>query len=112
MAFTLTRGRLCKRAVTIVAISSKAFAPKTLRATYSIAGHGHSTLRVDNYRQRKPLDLNDSVVKAAAKARFKEFDLANRAAIVTGGAQGLGLAMAEVLVEAGGQGGFPRLEFC
>ncbi|KAH6630750.1 hypothetical protein B0J18DRAFT_475689 [Chaetomium sp. MPI-SDFR-AT-0129] len=35
--------------------------------------------------------------------RFADFDLAGKVFIVTGGAQGLGLAMAEALVEAGGK---------
>ena len=72
---------------------------------------GVSILRVDEYRKRKDSELQDSMVRQAAKARFKEFDLANRVAIVTGGAQGLGLAMAEVLVEAGGHGMF-RFVLC
>jgi NAD(P)-dependent dehydrogenase (short-subunit alcohol dehydrogenase family) len=37
-----------------------------------------------------------------AKYRFREFELANRIFIVTGGGQGLGLTIAEALVEAGG----------
>ncbi|KAJ4422855.1 hypothetical protein N0V82_002511 [Gnomoniopsis sp. IMI 355080] len=37
------------------------------------------------------------------RKRFADFDLAGRVFIVTGGAQGLGLAMAEALVEAGGK---------
>lgn len=36
--------------------------------------------------------------------RFREFDLQNRVYAVTGGARGLGLAMAEALVEAGAEG--------
>lgn len=36
--------------------------------------------------------------------RFEDFDLKGRVFIVTGGASGLGLAMAEALVEAGGKG--------
>ena len=36
--------------------------------------------------------------------RFADFDLAGKAFVVTGGARGLGLAMAEALVEAGGKG--------
>ncbi|KAK0730256.1 short-chain dehydrogenase [Lasiosphaeris hirsuta] len=35
--------------------------------------------------------------------RFADFDLAGKVFIVTGGAQGLGLAMAEAVVEAGGK---------
>ncbi|KAK8079635.1 hypothetical protein PG997_007453 [Apiospora hydei] len=36
--------------------------------------------------------------------RFADFDLAGKVFVVTGGAQGLGLALAEALVEAGGKG--------
>ena len=77
---------------------------RSTTSDYASFARGRLSLSVNAYRQRKPLDLKDSVVQDAAKARFKEFDLANRVAIVTGGAQGLGLAMAEVLVEAGGHG--------
>ena len=40
----------------------------------------------------------------ATQQRFKEFDLRGKVFVVTGGARGLGLAMAEALVEAGGKG--------
>lgn len=38
------------------------------------------------------------------RKQFADFDLAGRVFVVTGGAQGLGLALAEGLVEAGGKG--------
>lgn len=37
--------------------------------------------------------------------RFREFDLNGKVFVVTGGARGLGLALAEALIEAGGIGG-------
>lgn len=36
--------------------------------------------------------------------RFQEFQLRGKVFVVTGGGRGLGLAMAEALVEAGGEG--------
>ncbi|PWI64398.1 hypothetical protein PCL_10511, partial [Purpureocillium lilacinum] len=39
--------------------------------------------------------------------RFADFDLAGRPFVVTGGARGLGLSLAEALLEAGGKGGTP-----
>lgn len=36
--------------------------------------------------------------------RFGDFDLAGKVFVVTGGARGLGLALAEALIEAGGRG--------
>lgn len=36
--------------------------------------------------------------------RFREFDLANRVYTITGGGRGLGLCMAEALMEAGAKG--------
>lgn len=37
--------------------------------------------------------------------RFADFDLAGKTFVVTGGARGLGLSLAEARVEAGGKGG-------
>lgn len=38
------------------------------------------------------------------KGRFREYDLEGKVYMVTGGAQGLGLSLAEALVEAGATG--------
>jgi NAD(P)-dependent dehydrogenase (short-subunit alcohol dehydrogenase family) len=53
------------------------------------------------------LQLSRKLPEEASKATqqpFKEFDLRGKVFVVTGGARGLGLAMAEALVEAGGKG--------
>ena len=104
MSAKLALGRSGGQLAVRAAILSRVSQPQSLLWRSTPAARGYAKLSVYDYRQPKPLDLKDTVVKEAVKARFKEFDLANRAAIVTGGAQGLGLAMAEVLVEAGGHG--------
>lgn len=40
--------------------------------------------------------------------RFRDFDLEGRVFVVTGGGRGLGLTLAEVLVEAGGKGRYSQ----
>lgn len=47
---------------------------------------------------KPPIDEN------IGRKRFGDFNVAGKVFIVTGGAQGLGLTMAEALVEAGGKG--------
>jgi hypothetical protein len=47
----------------------------------------------------KPANGNNTYRKP-----FADFDVAGKVFVVTGGAQGLGLTMAEALVEAGGTG--------
>lgn len=51
---------------------------------------------------QKP-NLNENI----GQKRFGNFNVAGKVFIVTGGAQGLGLTMAEALVEAGGKGALP-----
>jgi hypothetical protein len=48
-----------------------------------------------------PSDLN------VGRKQFADFNLAGKVFVVTGGAQGLGLCLAEALVEAGGKGTSP-----
>jgi hypothetical protein len=45
-------------------------------------------------------DIDENI----GRKRFGDFNVAGKVFIVTGGAQGLGLTMAEGLVEAGGKG--------
>lgn len=51
-----------------------------------------------NTAHKPPIDEN------IGRKRFGDFNVAGKVFVVTGGAQGLGLTMAEALVEAGGKG--------
>ncbi|KAM0491607.1 hypothetical protein ACHAP8_010528 [Fusarium lateritium] len=53
--------------------------------------------------RENPADLTLPRETNVGRKRFADFDLAGKTFIVTGGAQGLGLALAESLVEAGGK---------
>ena len=53
----------------------------------------------------KPHHIQTSSLRGAKDGnRFREFDLGNRVYAITGGGRGLGLAMAEALMEAGAKG--------
>lgn len=68
------------------------------------------TARGNNERRYTTAGVAGSNVTGLAKGtevgtrRFADFDLAGKTFVVTGGARGLGLALAEALVEAGGKG--------
>lgn len=55
----------------------------------------------------EPITQKLPEAQPAKKERFREFFLADKVFLVTGGARGLGLTMAEALVEAGGTGQLP-----
>lgn len=61
---------------------------------------GESDRQTVKHASQPPLSSEHST----GKKRFADFDLAGKAYVVTGGAQGLGLALAEALAEAGGKG--------
>jgi hypothetical protein len=65
--------------------------PPIVRATRGIASPAH-------VKEKLPTDGGKN------RERFREFSLAGKVFAVTGGARGLGLSMAEALVEAGGEG--------
>lgn len=50
-----------------------------------------------------PAHLKERLPKMDGNGRFREFSLAGKVFAVTGGGRGLGLSMAEALVEAGGE---------
>ncbi|KAL4943043.1 hypothetical protein BDV06DRAFT_151409 [Aspergillus oleicola] len=62
-----------------------------INATRKLAGHAH-------LKEKLPKKDNGE-----SKERFREFSLAGKVFAVTGGGRGLGLSMAEALVEAGGE---------
>ncbi|KAL3453926.1 hypothetical protein BJX65DRAFT_262229 [Aspergillus insuetus] len=64
--------------------------PPIVRATRGIASPAH-------VKEKLPTDGGKN------RERFREFSLAGKVFAVTGGARGLGLSMAEALVEAGGE---------
>ncbi|KAL4913717.1 NAD(P)-binding protein [Aspergillus aurantiobrunneus] len=65
-----------------------ASASASVNATRTMAGQAH---------------LKEKLPKKDGAERFREFSLAGKVFAVTGGARGLGLSMAEALVEAGGE---------
>ena len=70
---------------------------RPLRTTYAIT---RTTSTTASYIQTK----SPPVADANHPQRFGEFNLEDRVIAVTGGGRGLGLAMAEALMEAGAKG--------
>ncbi|KAJ9133723.1 D-arabinitol 2-dehydrogenase [Pleurostoma richardsiae] len=86
-----------------------AAATTTPKATRSLQTSGTTTqpftgsLKGEVERRRDPKRVKLPSHANVGRNRFADFDLAGRVFIVTGGARGLGLALAEALVEAGGK---------
>ena len=55
-------------------------------------------------RSHPNMDNKPAIDENIGRKRFGDFNVAGKVFVVTGGAQGLGLTMAEALVEAGGKG--------
>ncbi|GAP87478.2 putative short chain dehydrogenase [Rosellinia necatrix] len=55
-------------------------------------------------RENPAVGLGPGRDEVVGQKRLADFDLAGRVFIVTGGARGLGLSLAEALVETGGKG--------
>lgn len=85
-----TRQRLSTRLV-----QTRALQPAHPATRLAAARGLHSSL-VALSQPQPDLDL--------VRKRFSKFDVAGKVFIVTGGAQGLGLTLAEALVEAGAKG--------
>jgi hypothetical protein len=61
-----------------------------------------------SYNRRKPSAIAQRLPDPERQPqRFRDFDLEGKVFVVTGGGRGLGLTLADVLVEAGGKGMFP-----
>lgn len=63
-----------------------------------------STVTPPSSRENPAIGIAPSREDHIGNRRFADFDLEGRVCIVTGGARGLGLALAEGLVEAGANG--------
>ncbi|WQF81109.1 Putative short-chain dehydrogenase/reductase SDR, NAD(P)-binding domain superfamily [Colletotrichum destructivum] len=107
--------RVVRGAMRLHARASPRFPASTaVRASTNSLPHRsfHSTHR--RYVEEKPTSIDPKLNAATeivppretnfGKAQFADFNLKGRAFIVTGGAQGLGLSIAEALAEAGGKG--------
>ncbi|KAL5048142.1 hypothetical protein BDW71DRAFT_205686 [Aspergillus fruticulosus] len=86
--------------------STSASAPSSqsrIRSSYAVSRFTYATTS----KQQTPQDTNHiqarmpDIEDSGSKPRFREFDLEGRVYAITGGGRGLGLAMAEALLEAG-----------
>lgn len=91
MSFTLQR-----RPFKLRSLQSLPLLRITCNYYYSTTRPGHTT---DHIQTRLP-----PAVGAKNAQRFREFNLEDRVIAITGGARGLGLCMAEALMEAGAHG--------
>lgn len=99
------------------------FHPQTLRHVFPSAESSTRSIRTSSRdraidwpmspepRSHPNKDNKPAIDENIGRKRFGDFNVTGKAFIVTGGAQGLGLAMAEALVEAGGKGGFNLSHF-
>ncbi|CAM1503247.1 Fc.00g080230.m01.CDS01 [Cosmosporella sp. VM-42] len=86
-----------------IRISSSTIASVHQRQFYSTQGTHYTKPKNPDPRENPALDIKPPQDINVGRKRFAEFDLAGKIFVVTGGAQGLGLALAEGLVEAGGK---------
>lgn len=101
------RQRLTTR-VTLPATSTRLLAARAMHTSKS--QNEQRKPRNPEPRQHPAYEPKPRIDENIGRKRFGDFDVAGKVFVVTGGAQGLGLTLAEALVEAGGKGKplFPR----
>jgi NAD(P)-dependent dehydrogenase (short-subunit alcohol dehydrogenase family) len=96
-----TRPALCATRL----LTKSQYVPSVARPSFSTTPENRTTVNDNLPRVPKDKEREDikRVQTGAGSKRFRDFDLADGVFIVTGGARGLGLCMAEALAEAGGE---------
>ena len=101
---------MCRRSFALVArrgvrCYAATVAPDPSRISASLERPPPPAAQTELISSRLPRDAS------ATTKRFREFDLGGKVFVVTGGGRGLGLTMAESLVEAGGKGTYATVQF-
>jgi hypothetical protein len=81
---------------------AKVTAPVTAYRTFS-----SSSLRLDPEPFKEGKDLRTVPAASSTEKAYPNFSLRDKAYVVTGGGRGLGLTIAEAMVQAGAQGDSP-----
>jgi thiamine monophosphate synthase len=102
---------IMRKALPLLSNTAPRLCPRTaVAAPLSIRHHSNSSMADNAHKvhigqgMASPNTVGLPRDTKVGNKRFADFDLMGRTFIVTGGAQGLGLATAEALVEAGARG--------